>query len=230
MGRFLNADALVSTGQGVLGNNMFAYCGNSPISRSDPTGNAFVQIGFNYTDTSDLLFPTLGGSGGGAGYAFSAASSGANTIREWKKFVSNESEATTQWQLRTYGIGFYKGTPVFAVDWMGNSALSFGIILMGSENLEDVDFADTLNHEYGHTVHLSMVGPVDYFITTAIPSLTFAGLTNSGKFPHEYYYDLPWERTADYLGGVERQYLPSTNRIASVFWLWTLRHASMTPI
>ena len=26
MGRFLNADALVATGQGLLGNNMFAYC------------------------------------------------------------------------------------------------------------------------------------------------------------------------------------------------------------
>ena len=38
MGRFLNADALVSTGQGVLGNNMFAYCRNNPVSYCDPTG------------------------------------------------------------------------------------------------------------------------------------------------------------------------------------------------
>ncbi len=45
---------------------MFAYCGNNPANRADPTGNAFVQIGFNYTDTSDLLFPALGGSSGGS--------------------------------------------------------------------------------------------------------------------------------------------------------------------
>lgn len=38
MGRFLNADALVSTGQGVLGHNMFAYCLNNPISMTDNTG------------------------------------------------------------------------------------------------------------------------------------------------------------------------------------------------
>ena len=38
MGRFLNADALVSTGQGLLGNNMFAYCDNSPVNKADPTG------------------------------------------------------------------------------------------------------------------------------------------------------------------------------------------------
>ena len=31
VGRFINADALVSTGQGILGNNMFAYCGNNPV-------------------------------------------------------------------------------------------------------------------------------------------------------------------------------------------------------
>ena len=37
-GRFLNADALVSTGQGLLGNNMFAYCGNNPVNCCDPCG------------------------------------------------------------------------------------------------------------------------------------------------------------------------------------------------
>jgi len=37
-GRFLNADAFVSTGQGVLGNNMFAYCNNNPVMYVDPRG------------------------------------------------------------------------------------------------------------------------------------------------------------------------------------------------
>ena len=39
MGRFLNADAYTSTGQGILGNNMFAYCGGNPIVYSDDTGS-----------------------------------------------------------------------------------------------------------------------------------------------------------------------------------------------
>jgi len=38
-GRFLNADAFTSTGQGILGNNMFAYCNNNPVILSDSTGN-----------------------------------------------------------------------------------------------------------------------------------------------------------------------------------------------
>ena len=39
MGRFINADALVSTGQGILGYNMFAYCLNNPVNLIDPRGS-----------------------------------------------------------------------------------------------------------------------------------------------------------------------------------------------
>ena len=42
IGRFLNADSYASTGQGILGNNMFAYCGNNPINRVDYAGTSYV--------------------------------------------------------------------------------------------------------------------------------------------------------------------------------------------
>ena len=38
IGRFLNADVYASTGQGLLGNNMFGYCGNNPVNYLDQTG------------------------------------------------------------------------------------------------------------------------------------------------------------------------------------------------
>ena len=38
IGRFINADVLISTGQGLLGNNNFAYCRNNPVCRIDITG------------------------------------------------------------------------------------------------------------------------------------------------------------------------------------------------
>ncbi len=48
MGRSINADAYASTGHGVLGNNMFAYCYNSPICCTDDSGfkpsSAFSQV------------------------------------------------------------------------------------------------------------------------------------------------------------------------------------------
>ena len=40
-GRFINADGLLSTGQGILGYNMFAYCMNNPVNGIDPCGSCF---------------------------------------------------------------------------------------------------------------------------------------------------------------------------------------------
>ena len=37
--RFVNADSYSSTGQGVLGQNMFAYCLNNPVDMSDYFGD-----------------------------------------------------------------------------------------------------------------------------------------------------------------------------------------------
>jgi RHS repeat-associated protein len=68
IGRFINADAFASTGQGLLGNNMYAYCNNNPICHIDPTGHIpLCQL-------SNECF--LGG-GGGAGYV--GGSSGIGT-------------------------------------------------------------------------------------------------------------------------------------------------------
>ena len=38
VGRFITTDAFASTGQGIIGTNMFAYCGNDPINYFDSSG------------------------------------------------------------------------------------------------------------------------------------------------------------------------------------------------
>ena len=38
--RFINADSLASTGQGIIGTNMFVYCLNNPVQRTDGGGTA----------------------------------------------------------------------------------------------------------------------------------------------------------------------------------------------
>ena len=53
IGRFINADSYASTGQGIIGHNMFAYCGNSPANFSDETGH--VAIGQEVLNTGLLL-------------------------------------------------------------------------------------------------------------------------------------------------------------------------------
>jgi RHS repeat-associated protein len=75
LGRFLNADVYASTGQGLLGNNMFAYCRNNPVSRKDISGRTDVAIADDpVKDLMNNQFEQGGGAFGsgnaGAGYGF----------------------------------------------------------------------------------------------------------------------------------------------------------------
>ena len=52
---FINADGLASTGKGVLGCNMFAYCNNNPSSFSDSAGTVPVSVEIaTVTDTIQI--------------------------------------------------------------------------------------------------------------------------------------------------------------------------------
>mgnify|MGYP003291804785 CR=1 FL=1 len=58
MGRFISSDTYPSTGQGLLGNNMFAYCNNSPVMHKDTSGNAldtvldFISLGTSIAEVA----------------------------------------------------------------------------------------------------------------------------------------------------------------------------------
>ena len=47
--RFINADEYASTGQGFIGYNMYAYCGNNPISRIDDSGEFWAELWNEFT-------------------------------------------------------------------------------------------------------------------------------------------------------------------------------------
>jgi hypothetical protein len=64
-GRFINADALVSTGQGILGNNMFVYCLNNPVNFLDSEGSSAICV--TNGDRNPLMIGHIGLGGGGAG-------------------------------------------------------------------------------------------------------------------------------------------------------------------
>lgn len=78
MGRFLNADTFVSTGQGFVGFNMYAYCGNNPVIRVDPNGHLpqwldrFCQETLNFFDKMWNTLLKSSSVSGEIGYGFGA--------------------------------------------------------------------------------------------------------------------------------------------------------------
>ncbi len=68
--RFVNADSYSSTGQGILGINMFAYCLNDPVNHIDSSGKSALLI---------LGVIAAGAIVGGILGAFNAATSGGST-------------------------------------------------------------------------------------------------------------------------------------------------------
>ena len=68
--RFVNADAYASTGQGILGINMFAYCNNDPENSIDPYGYGYISIGgTSWNNFCELMEDGCSGGAGGGGVA-----------------------------------------------------------------------------------------------------------------------------------------------------------------
>ena len=59
--RFINADGYVSTGQGLLGYNMFAYCNNNPVNCVDYSGNipGMVMVSLNGVGEAQNSQPSI---------------------------------------------------------------------------------------------------------------------------------------------------------------------------
>ena len=188
------------------GLNLYAYCYNDPVNYSDPSGHIPWLI------SAALLFTPVGGATlqirtsvlSYAGMAI--ASMFDEDIRNdmnaigWNPFNTDESAT-----LNSRYVSFYKGVPVFRTDLPRSG--SFGAIFLRrfwvdekgvSHKLTD---PDELRHERGHNWQLMMMGVGTYGFTVGIPSPAKLGKwVKNGK-----YYDSPWERMADILGGVKRR-------------------------
>lgn len=80
--RFINADIYISTGYGIIGNNMFAYCNNIPTCYSDPEGTDITydcDLDDDY-DMEDDYQRYAGGGGGGGGSTGATSGSGSGNV------------------------------------------------------------------------------------------------------------------------------------------------------
>ena len=194
LGRFINADVFTSTGQGLLGNNMFAYCNNNPVLSIDTRGKSATIAGgviggfwgliAAFTDEededdeetkwSDLFDCIVLGAAAGAAAGFAA-----------------------DLAVATYGtslIAFGASAGAAGVCGAVNSA--------GSQYILDEEF------DFGKTVHdafwaalmggaCTMMGPISYPVAgdalthvNAVISTEMYMLTTYGYIPSGMWFDL----------------------------------------
>ena len=143
IGRFINADGYASTGQGVIGHNMFAYCSNNPVRYCDSEGSRPMDAMNPSEETAEQRERS---------FKHMNDLSRENREKQKNKPASNlkstlSEEDLAQEALRQSAIATYRGVTVVQVG-DGDSAFSCGVIFGGEIALNDDNL---IRHEYGHT-------------------------------------------------------------------------------
>ena len=198
-GRFLNADGYVSTGTGLLGYNMYAYCDNNPAMKTDPYGswpkwldefynNAKIWVGEHIVKPVETFCGNV-----------------KEDIEKYDKYNDSEEKV-----LESHYFSSYKGVLVLRTN--GKRSGSFGVIFLTYESSERTYPEDVVRHEYGHTVQLQQLGIVKYALCIGLPSWLEWGSKD--------YYDKPWEVTADLFGGVQSREASRSDKADAFHYLW----------
>ena len=187
-GRFLNADGYTATGQGFVGNNMYAYCLNNPVNWMDESG--------------DLARPARHAENGTANRVEDIGIAVVDEILEeladdaLNYNVNNESEEVV---LNSNYFSSYKGKLVIRTNLERSG--SYGALFISRKASERSAPEDEVRHEYGHTKQLDQLGLAKYTMCIGVPSMFEWGNDS-------VYYRRPWEITADIYGGVQSRDYP----------------------
>ena len=87
-----------------------------------------------------------------------------------------------------------------------------GFIFINKSNRDE----DTLKHEWGHTMQFLILGMGDYLNMIFLPSSISNLIDRNFSLP---YYQLPWEVTADMMGGVVRDGTTLSHQILGLAYL-----------
>lgn len=133
-----------------------------------------------------------------------------NDVKNYRFFNNDETRV-----LDSKVFSSYKGTPVLrhSVSFITSFSISNTIILNRDETAINGGI-DTVKHEWGHTVQQSLMGTPRCLTRIAIPSM-IGCVVNP---PTDVYYSLPWERSADFFGGVNRgNYIKGSDFLAGLY-------------
>ena len=113
--------------------------------------------------------------------------------------------------LEARHVSAYKGRLVIKKAGAGRRSFSLWALFISPELAAgDQNAIDTVKHEYGHTEQLKRLGLPAYLKAIGYPSM-------KSDMPGSAYYSLPWEVTADMLGGVEREHAEGSEEIGEAY-------------
>lgn len=113
---------------------------------------------------------------------------------DWENGSFNPFNQSEKVALDSKVISFYKGSLVVRQNILDGYFSIGGTVFLNSNTSYS---SDDLNHEWGHSIQERILGK-RYFANIAIPSVL------NYHFGSGPYYSKPWERTADWFGGVNR--------------------------
>lgn len=216
-GRFISRDSLAfADPTTVNGLNLYAYCGNNPVMGYDPMGTIDWGKVRDWFSTITGLFNGVKLLISGVALLVAVCQGKWNDIQTdyangcFNPFNQDESVA-----LNSKVFSFYKGEAVIRHWTSLSSCQIFGTIFLKSTKSYNADGIETINHEFGHGIQERFMG-LGYLIKVAIPSVITYWCNVHGSD----YYSMPWERTADFFGGVDRTIRePSfTYKPNSLYW------------
>ena len=170
---------------------------------ADPSGYAWYNTLWDWVNTiAGFLNPisTLTALGSVAVAAIDGRWS--DVVDDWNNGCLNPFNQSESVALKSKVLSFYKGSTVVRQNIIGTCSI-FGTIWAKS----DIS-STTLQHEYGHSIQERILGP-RYLGFVAFPSAYYC---NFGDYRDEsdqslrekMYFSKIWERTADWLGGLDR--------------------------
>jgi hypothetical protein len=166
--------------------------------RADPSGHAWYNVMWDWINTiAGFVNPISTITALGALGVAAVKGRGDEIAEDWQNGCLNPFNQSADIALRSNVLSFYKGSSVVRQNVFGTSS-ALGTIWSNS-GTDTID----LQHEYGHSVQERFLG-FSYWPSIAIPSV--AGYLYDVKYglSGKEYYSFPWERTADWLGGVDR--------------------------
>jgi RHS repeat-associated protein len=208
VGRFISADVLLSTGQGVLGHNAYAYCLGNPVGMRDDGGTA--------ANRNNTVIMADGRSG--------KMIKRVTPVYDPPIRISYFSEGQEQEAIdafRSGSIVYYRGARLWH-----NIFTKSSFTLPENIFLHDTQLSpETLRHEYGHVVQARILGHKKYLKYIATPSVAGFIASEVSEDYKKIYFSQPWERGADYYGGVENRdggYLDGSLEAWKAYELWII--------